>query len=161
VNARARRALVLACLALLATEADAQAPAPAAVRTWEIDGIRLEPSQVERLADDMAGRTVRAVQTRVPDLALAPDQQTRMREVYRTVALDVFAEVVKEVARTDLSDADKEARVRALVLAGQKRSHGELAAVLDARQLALYSKWEDAQVAAFESRRLGERRRRR
>ena len=155
----ARRAFALAWLALAAPVAAAQAPA--AVRSWEIDGVRLEPSQVERLADDMAGRTVTAVQTKLPELALEPTQAVRMREVYRTVALDVFAAVVKEVARTDLSDADKEARVRELVLVGQKRSHGELEHVLDARQLALYSKWEDAQVAAFQSRRLGERRRRR
>jgi hypothetical protein len=84
-----------------------------------------------------------------------------MRRIYRTVALDVFADVVKEVARDDLADADKEARVRELVLAGQRRSHSELEPVLDARQLALYSAWEDQQVAAFQSRRLGDRRRRR
>ena len=159
MNARPLAALLLACFALAAPGASAQAPA--AVRSWEINGIELEPSQVERLADDMASRTVGAVQEKIPGIDLREPQVASMREIYRTVALDVFAEVVKEVARTDVADADKEARVRELVLSGQKRSHGELEHVLDARQLALYTTWEDKQVAAFQSRRLGERRRRR
>lgn len=155
-----RRALALAAALWLAPAAFAQAP-PAAVRTWEVNGIRLEPSQVERLADDMASRTVDAVQQKVEGIDLQPAQVAKMRDVYRSVALDVFSEVVTEVGRDDLSDADKEARVRELVLAGQKKSHAELEHVLDAKQLALYSAWEDKQVAAFQSRRLGERRRRR
>jgi len=156
------RAAWLALFVLVAFCARADdTPAAAPPRVWEIDGVRLEPSQVERLADDMATRTVNAVQTKVPGLDLRDGQVEAMRGVYRTVALDVFAEVVKEVGRTDVSDADKEARVRELVLAGQKRSHAELEHVLDARQVALYSVWEDQQVAAFQSRRLGDRRRRR
>jgi hypothetical protein len=157
---RARGLLSLALVLALSARAD-DAPPAAAPRVWEIDGVRLEPSQVERLAEDMAGRTVSAVETKVPGLELRDGQAEAMRAVYRGVALDVFAEVVKEVGREDVSDAGKEVRVRELVLAGQKRSHAELERVLDARQLALYSAWEERQVAAFQSRRLGERRRRR
>lgn len=153
-------ALLCPLLALAARLAAAQAPADAP-RVWEIDGVRLEPAQVERLADDMAGRTVRAVQEKIPTIGLRDGQAEAMREIYRGVALDVFAEVVREVARSDRSEAEKEARVRELVLAGQGRSHAELVSVLDAQQLALYTAWEDRQVEAFNSRRWNERRRRR
>jgi len=47
------------------------------------------------------------------------------------------------------------------VLAGQRRSHTALEGVLDPRQLELYSAWEQQQVAAFQSRRLDARRRKR
>ena len=155
-----RIALLLPVLSLLARLAAAQT-AGAAPRVWEIDGVRLEPAQVERLADDMAGRTVRAVQEKIPGIALREGQSEAMRAIYRRVALDVFAEVVREVARTDRSDAEKEARAHELVLAGQGRSHAALVSVLDAQQLALYTAWEDRQVEAFKSRRWDERRRRR
>ena len=155
-----RRLLLLSLLASFARLAHAQAPADGA-RVWEINGIRLEPAQVERLADDMAGRTVVAVQEKVPEIALRDGQAEQMRGVYRTVALDVFAEVVTEVAQADRSDAEKEARVRELVLEGQRRSHDALVAVLDERQLGLYTAWEDRQVDAFKSRRWNDRRRRR
>jgi len=155
-----RAALVLSLLVLGARLASAQAPADGA-RVWEINGIRLEPAQVERLADDMAGRTVSAVQEKIPELALRDGQAERMRGVYRGVALDVFAEVVSEVARGDRTDAEKEARVRELVLAGQSRSHTELGSVLDARQLGVYTTWEERQIEAFKSRRWNDRRRRR
>jgi hypothetical protein len=154
-----RFALALSLLVVVARIAGAQAAA--APRVWEINGIRLEPAQVERLADDMAGRTVVAVQEKVPELALRDGQAERMRGVYRSVALDVFAEVVSEVARADRTDSEKEARVRELVLAGQSRSHAELVSVLVERQLALYSAWEERQVEAFKSRRWNDRRRRR
>jgi predicted alpha-1,6-mannanase (GH76 family) len=155
-----RRVFALSLLVGLARIASAQAPEDGA-RVWEINGIRLEPAQVERLADDMAGRTVAAVEEKIPDIALRDGQAEQMRSVYRGVALDVFAEVVTEVARTDQTDAEKETRVRELVLAGQTRSHGALVSVLDERQLALYTTWEDRQVAAFKSRRWNDRRRRR
>ena len=155
------RASVAAWLIVVAARlAGAQTPAEPA-RVWEINGIRLEAAQVDRLADDMAVRTVAAVQEKVPDIALDEGQAEQMRGVYRNVALDVFAEVVKEVARTDQSDAEKEARVRELVLAGQTRSHGELVPILDPRQLGLYTAWEERQVEAFKSRRWNDRRRRR
>ena len=48
-----------------------------------------------------------------------------------------------------------------LVLAGQTRSHAQLASVLDPEQLALYTAWEDRQVEAFKNRRWNDRRRRR
>ena len=138
--------------------AETSAVAP---RVWEINGIRLEPAQVERLADDMAGRTVGAVQEKIPEIALSHGQAEAMRAVYRSVALDVFAEVVAEVERADRSDAEKEERVRELVLAGQSRSHAQLVSVLDARQFDLYTAWEERQVEAFKSRRWNDRRRRR
>ncbi|MEX2207144.1 MAG: hypothetical protein WEF50_13025 [Myxococcota bacterium] len=155
-----RIALGLSVFALAARVAFAQAPAQA-TRVWEINGIRLEPAQVERLADDMAARTVSGVRKKIPEIALRDGQAEQMRAVYRNVALDVFAEVVTEVARADQTDAQKETRVRELVLAGQSRSHAELASVLDANQLALYSAWEDRQVEAFKNRRWNDRRRRR
>jgi hypothetical protein len=101
------------------------------------------------------------VQEKIPEIGLRDGQAEQMRSVYRNVALDVFAEVVVEVARGDRSDAEKEARVREFVLAGQNRSHAELVSVLDTRQLALYTAWEDRQVEAFKSRRWNDRRRRR
>ena len=155
-----RIALALSISVLAARVAGAQATADAP-RVWEINGIRLEPAQVERLADDMAGRTVAAVQEKIPAIALRDGQAEQMRAVYRSVALDVFAEVVTEVARADQTDAQKEARVRELVLAGQTRSHAQLASVLDPEQLALYTAWEDRQVEAFKNRRWNDRRRRR
>jgi hypothetical protein len=156
-----RRAIFAALIAMLAA-ASARADAPAApARVWEINGIRLEPAQVERLADDMAARTVDAVQEKIPGIALRDGQAERMRAVYRGVALDVFAEVVKEVALDDRSDGEKEERVRELVLEGQRRSHTELEAVLDPAQLELYTAWEDKQLDAFKSRRWSDRRRRR
>jgi hypothetical protein len=155
-----RIALALALFGLAARFASAQA-ATTTPRVWEINGIRLEPAQVERLADDMAGRTVTAVQEKIPAIALRDGQAEQMRAVYRSVALDVFAEVVTEVARPDQTDAQKEARVRELVLAGQTRSHAQLTSVLDADQLALYTAWEDRQVDAFKNRRWNDRRRRR
>ena len=148
--------LVLAAARAAGAEASAEPE-----RVWEINGIRLEAGQVDRLADDMAARTVAAVQEKIPDIALSSGQAEQMRGVYRAVALDVFAQVVKEVARTDIDDAAKEARVRALVLAGQSRSHGELVAILDPHQMDLYTAWEDRQVEAFKSRRWNDRRRHR
>ncbi len=155
-----RSALALSIIVLLSRLATAQSEA-AAARVWEINGIRLEPAQIERLADDMAGRTVDAVREKIPAIALRDGQAEQMRAVYRGVALDVFSDVVREVARDDRTDAEKEARVRELVLAGQGRSHAELASVLDARQLGLYAAWEDRQVEAFKSRRWNDRKRRR
>ena len=155
-----RWAVAAAFTVLLACTASAQQPADPA-RVWEINGIRLEPAQVERLADDMAARTVAAVQTKVESIDLRDGQAEEMRAVYRGVALEVFADVVKEVERSDQTDAQKEERVRELVLEGQKRSHAKLETVLDARQLALYTAWEEKQVDAFKSRRWNDRRRRR
>ena len=155
-----RADLVVSLFVVVARLASAQAP-PEAPRVWEINGIRLEPAQVERLADDMATRTVAAVEEKIPDIALRDGQAEQMRTVYRGVALEVFAEVVKEVERTDLSDAEKEARVRELVLAGQARSHDALEGILDPTQMARYASWESRQVEAFKSRRWNDRRRRR
>lgn len=155
-----RAPLALLLLALAPAAALAQSAGNGA-RVWEINGIRLESAQIERLADDMAARTVAAVQEKIPEIALRDGQAEQMRGIYRGVALDVFEEVVAEVARADRSDAEKEERVRELVLAGQTRSHGELVSVLDERQLGLYTAWEDRQVAAFKSRRWNDRSRRR
>lgn len=128
---------------------------------WEVDGIRLERDQVERLAAEMADRTVRAVEEKVGGIALTDGQRPAMHEIYRDVALDVYRDVVEVVAREDIDDRQKEERVRELVLAGQRRSHESLRAVLDDRQMALYSAWEAAQIEAFKSRRWSRGRRRR
>jgi len=126
---------------------------------WEVNGIRLEAAQVERLADDLAGRTLDAVMANVADLELAPPQRERMRAIYRTTALDVYGRAIPVIQDASLTEEAKRERVRELALEGQRKSHEELASVLDARQLAAYSEWEDAQVAAFRSRRLDGRRR--
>lgn len=155
------RAAALAALLALASSAPVRAdPAPAR-RTWEVNGIRLEPGQVERLASDMAARTVVAVEKNVVDIGLAPAQREALLAIYRSVSLDVYDRVVEVVGRDDLDDDAKEARVRELVLEGQRASHARLEAVLDARQLEAYSAWEDKQVEAFKSRRWDRRSRRR
>jgi hypothetical protein len=166
-------AALLAGLALAGAVARAEEPSsPAATALpsgsgssdgWEVNGIRLERAQVDRLADDMAGRTVAAVDRKVAGIELAESQRTRMLEIYRSVALDVFDQVVNVIEREDLSDARKDEEVRRLVLAGQERSHAALQDVLEARQMELYSQWERQQVEAYKSRRWdrGGRRRRR
>jgi hypothetical protein len=126
---------------------------------WEVNGIRLEPAQVERLADDLAARTVDSVVANVARLELTPPQRERMHAIYRETALDVYGRVIPVVKDRALDPEAKRARVRELVLEGQRRSHAELAAVLDARQLEAYSAWERVQVDAFRSRRLDSRRR--
>jgi hypothetical protein len=132
-----------------------------AERVWEVNGIRLDSGQVERLADDMAVRTLDAVEQTVDGIELRDDQRSRMREIYREVSLDVYEQVVEVIERDDLSDDAKEERVRALALEGQQRSRDLLHGVLDETQMDLYSKWADDQVEAFQSRRLDSRRRRR
>lgn len=151
----------LAALWLAAAPSAHADPAAAPTRTWEVNGIRLEPGQVERLAVDMAKRTVEAVESKLPEIALADAQRERMLEIYRSVSLGVYDRVVDVVAQRDLTDSAKEERVRELVLAGQRESHGLLEKVLDARQLGLYSAWESKQVEAFRSKRWDRRKRRR
>jgi hypothetical protein len=114
-----------------------------------------------RLASDMASRTVDAVEKNVADIRLAQEQRAKMLEIYRSVSLDVYDRVVDVVAREDLEDEVKEARVRELVLEGQRTSHARLESVLDSRQLGLYSAWETRQVEAFKSRRWDRKNRRR
>jgi hypothetical protein len=155
------RALALAALLCAAGTVPAAADPSPARRTWEVNGIRLEPGQVERLARDMADRTVRAVERNVAGIALSDAQRAQMHEIYRSVSLEVYDRVVDVVGRDDLGDRDKEDRVRELVLEGQRQSHERLRPVLDARQLELYSAWEQRQVDAFKSKRWDERRRRR
>lgn len=148
----------LAAALLLAVSLPALARAE---RVWEVNGIRLDSGQVERLADDMAVRTLDAVEQTVDGIGLRDDQRSRMREIYREVSLGVYEQVVEVIERDDLSDDVKEERVRALALEGQQRSRDLLRAVLDEAQMDLYSKWADDQVEAFQSRRLDSRRRRR
>lgn len=148
--------LALVCL-VLAAHATAHATAYADP-AWEVNGIRLEAAQVERLADDLAGRTVSAVTEKVADLRLADGQRERLHAIYRAVALDTYARVIPVVQDQELDAEAKQERVRALVLEGQRASHDQIVGVLDARQMALYSDWEKTQVAAFQSRRLDRRR---
>ena len=155
-----KRATALVVLLTLVAAAPALADTPAPGRTWEVNGIRLEPGQVERLASDMATRTVEAVERNVAGIGLADAQRATMLEIYRSVSLVVYDRVVEAVGREDQDDGAKEARVRELVLEGQRESHEQLAKVLDARQLELYSAWEARQVDAFKSRRWEGRRRR-
>jgi len=128
---------------------------------WEVNGVRLEAEQVERLAADLATRTVRAVETGVPDLALSDTQRTSVEAIYRSVALDVYRRIVADLEQADLDERAREERARALALEGQQRSHEQLVPVLDERQLALYSAWEARQIEAFKSKRWDRRRNRR
>jgi hypothetical protein len=141
----------------LAAHATAHATAQADP-AWEVNGIRLEAAQVERLADDLAGRTVSAVTEKVSDLRLQDGQRERLRAIYRAVALETYERVIPVVQDPALDAEAKQERVRALVLEGQRASHEQITNVLDARQMALYTDWETTQVAAFQSRRLDRRR---
>ena len=151
--------LLCAFLARPAAAEEATAPAPPTDRVWEVNGIRLERDQVDRLATDMATRTVAAVERKVQGIALRAEQRDAMLAIYRDVALGVFDRVVSVVDRQDLSDAQKESQVRELVLEGQRLSHAQLEHVLDGRQLPLYTQWEDDQVRAYRSARWDRRRR--
>lgn len=148
---------------LLVLAAFGGAPAHAqAARVWEVNGIRLEEAQVERLASDIARQTRVAVE-RQGGLALRADQSQALEAIYRAVALDTYDQVVRVVNRKDFADAAKEAEVKRLVIAGQERSSTRVAEVLDARQYATYRAWEERQVEAFRQRGLwsnGRRRRR-
>jgi hypothetical protein len=141
-------------LAVLGRGADAQA-----ARVWEVNGIRLEEAQVERLADDVARQTVVAVGRL--DLALRAEQGEALEAIYRAVALDTYDQVVRVVNRADLAEAAKEAEVKRLVIAGQAQSSVRVAEVLDPGQYATYRAWEEKQVEAFRSRGLWSSQRRR
>jgi hypothetical protein len=160
---------VLAAFVLLTAPAAAAAGSAAARdavaeqpgRAWEVNGIRLEASQVDRLAGDIALQTVRAVE-RIEGLALRDGQAPALAAIYRDVALDVYDAAVAVVAEDGLPDAEKEKRIVDLVLAGQERSTKRVARVLDAEQYARYRAWEERQVQAFRERGLwsaGSRRR--
>lgn len=134
-------------------------------RVWEVNGIRLEASQVERLASDIARQTLVAVE-RQDGMGLRDEQSAALESIYRSVALDTYDEVVRVVNRDDLAEAEKEAEVKRLVIAGQERSTRQVAAVLDPEQYATYRLWEERQVESFRRRglwgsdRQGRRRRR-
>jgi hypothetical protein len=100
--------ILLVGLALAAL--DAGPAAAEAARVWEVNGIRLEPAQVERLASDIASQTVLAV-GRLEGLSLREEQSDALEGVYREGALDTYDRVVAVVNRGDLSDAAKETEV--------------------------------------------------
>jgi hypothetical protein len=140
------RALSLLLLAALAPTLGA-----AQARVWEVNGVRLEPAQVERLARDVASQTVAAVE-RQPGVALSPEQGAALESIYHEVALGTYDQVVAVVNRADLDDAAKEAEVKRLVLEGQERSTARVAGVLAPAQYAAYRAWEQKQVEAFRQR---------
>lgn len=129
-------------------------------RVWEVNGVRLEPAQVERLASDIAAQTVVVVE-RLEGLGLRDGQGEALEAIYRDVALDTYDRVVAVVNRDDLDDATKEAEVKRLVIAGQERSTARVAEILDAVQYATYRAWEERQVEAFRERGLWSSARRR
>ncbi len=139
-------ALTLLLAALLAPCASA-----GQARVWEVNGVRLEASQVERLASDIARQTVAAVE-RQPGVALRADQARALEVVYHSVALDTYDRVVAVVNQDGLDDAAKETEVKRLVMAGQERSSGRVAEILDPAQYAAYRAWEEKQVEAFRQR---------
>ena len=141
-----RRTLALLLLALLAPAGSA-----AQARVWEVNGVRLEASQVERLASDIARQTVAAVE-RQPGLALRPEQASALESVYHGVALDTYDRVVDVVNQDGLEDAAKEAEVKRLVIAGQERSSARVAEILDPAQYETYRAWEQKQVESFRQR---------
>jgi len=142
-----RRAALAALLSLAPTAAPAAPP----TRVWEVNGIRLEAAQVDRLAGDIARQTVEAVR-RVDGVALRDGQDGELLAVYRDVALEVYDRAVAVVNRTDLTDAAKEEQVKTLVLNGQKRSTAYVKRILDPAQYEVYRAWEDRQVEAFRAR---------
>jgi hypothetical protein len=142
-----RRPLWLA-LALLAST---QAAADPASRVWEVNGVRLEAEQVERLAGDVARQTVEAVR-RVEGLSLEDGQDRALERVYRETALEVYDGAVDVVNRDDLPDAEKEQQVKRLVLNGQKRSTAYVRKILAPPQYEVYRAWEERQIEAFERR---------
>jgi len=146
-----RRGLALLALALAALGGAPMRAHAQAARVWEVNGVRLEASQVERLASDIARQTVVAVE-RQPGLALRPEQASALESLYHAVALDTYDHVVAVVNRADLDDAAKEAEVKRLVIEGQERSTVRVAELLDPAQYATYRAWEQKQVAAFQQR---------
>jgi hypothetical protein len=153
------RAHCLSLVALLALAAPARAQVGA--EAWEVNGIRLEAAQVERLAEDLSARTLGAVERGVAELALTDAQRASLQEIYRSEALGVYRRIVADLENGALDDRAREERARALALEGQERSHARIASVLDERQLPLYSAWEARQVEAFKSKRWDRRRNRR
>jgi hypothetical protein len=143
------RGLALAALALGSLASTAGAAEGG--RVWEVNGVRLEASQVERLASDIARQTVSAVE-RQPGLALTPAQASALEAIYHGVALDTYDQVVAVVNRGDLDDAAKEAEVKRLVIAGQEASTGRVAEVLGPAQYETYRAWEQQQVESFRQR---------
>jgi hypothetical protein len=141
-----RRTLALLVLVLLAPVGSV-----AQARVWEVNGVRLEASQVERLAGDIARQTVAAVE-RQPGLALRPEQAGALESVYHSVALDTYDRVVAVVNQDGVDDAAKEAEVKRLVIAGQERSSGRVAEILDPAQYETYRAWEQKQVESFRQR---------
>jgi len=143
------RIAALLCLGALA--AAAAAADPAAPRVWEVNGIRLEAAQVERLSGDIARQTVEAVR-RVDGLALRDGQDRALEAIYRETALEVYDQAVAVVNRSDLDDTAKEQQVKELVLNGQRRSTAYVSKILEAPQYDVYRAWEDRQIEAFEKR---------
>ncbi len=128
-------------------------------RVWEVNGIRLEEGEVERLAHDIARQTVVAVE-RVEGVELRSPQPELLEDIYYEVALKVYGSAVDIVTRDGIGDDVKEERVKRLVLAGQERSTVRVSEVLDAAQYSAYRAWEKRQVEAFRRRGLWSSRRR-
>jgi hypothetical protein len=138
-------------LSLLLLGVLAPALGAAQARVWEVNGVRLEAAQVERLARDIASQTVAAVE-RQPGLELSREQAGALESIYHAAALDTYDGVVAVVNRSDVDDAAKEAEVKRLVLAGQERSSARVAGVLAPAQYEAYRAWEQKQVEAFRRR---------
>lgn len=118
---------------------------------WEVNGIRLEPEQVERLAQNVAKQTVLAV-GKVEGLTPSAEQRARLETIYYQTALRVYEQAVKIVARTDLNDHDKETQIIDLVLDGQAQSTRQVEIVLTPAQYPIYRAWELRQIEAFKTR---------
>lgn len=129
-------------------------------RVWEVNGIRLEEDQVQRLASDIARSTVLAVEG-LDGLEIHEDQVPELERIYRDVALIVYGDCIDIVNRTDLKDAEKESLVTLRVIAGQERSTLLVERVLDPGQYETYRAWEIRQVDAFRKRGLWSRSNRR
>lgn len=120
-------------------------------QAWEVNGIRLEPDQVERLAQNVAKQTVLAVE-KVEGLTPSAEQRAQLETIYYRTALRVYEQAVKIVAREDLADRDKETQIIDLVLNGQAYSTRQIEILFSPEQYQIYRAWELRQIEAFKTR---------
>ena len=149
-NADAAAQPIAATAPVATVEPAAQQPA-APRQAWEVNGIRLEPAQVDRLSENVAKQTVLTVE-KLEGLSLNDSQRMQLEDIYRRTALRVYEQAVQVVAREDLDDKTKESQIIDLVLNGQTYSTRQVETVLAEDQYKIYRAWELRQIEAFKTR---------